>query len=52
MPCRLDDLLKETFGLLADEPDAEELVVVRARHLCNAQVNGSYENVLTMLGKY
>lgn len=48
----LDDFLTETLELLRDKPDAEELVVERARFLRDAQANGSYDDVFAMLSAY
>lgn len=48
----LEEFLTETMGLLADHPDAHEVVVQRARYLRDAQSNGSYEDVLGMLSAY
>lgn len=48
----LDDFLTETLDLLAGQPDAEELVVERARYLRDAEANGSYGAVLAMLSTY
>lgn len=48
----LDEFLDETLELLADNPDATELVVERARYLRNAEANGSYQDVLTMLSNF
>jgi uncharacterized oxidoreductase len=45
----LDDFLTETMNLLADEPDANEIVVERARFIRDAQANGNYDDVLAML---
>jgi uncharacterized oxidoreductase len=45
----LDDFLTETMNLLADEPDANEIVVERARFIRDAQANGKYDDVLAML---
>lgn len=48
----LDDFLNETLQLLADDSDAKELVVERARFLRNAEASGSYDDVLAMLSNY
>lgn len=48
----LDEFLDETLQLLADEPDAKELVVERARFLRDAEASGSYDVVLGMLSNY
>lgn len=48
----LDEFLDETLELLADNPDATELVVERARYLRNAEASGSYEDVLAMLSNF
>ncbi|WP_029109235.1 SDR family NAD(P)-dependent oxidoreductase [Mycobacterium sp. URHD0025] len=48
----LDEFLSETLELLAENPDAKELVVERARFLRNAEANGSYEDVLAMLSDF
>lgn len=48
----LDEFLDETMALLADDPDAEELVVERARYLRNAAASGTYADVLAMLSAY
>jgi uncharacterized oxidoreductase len=45
----LEDFLAETMNLLADEPDAKEIVVERARFIRDAQANGNYDDVLAML---
>ena len=45
----LDDFLTETLDLLRENPDAKELVVERARFIRDAEANGSYDQVLTML---
>ena len=45
----LEDFLTETMDLLADEPDAKEIVVERARFIRDAQANGNYDDVLAML---
>ncbi|MGW0420561.1 SDR family oxidoreductase [Streptomyces sp. NPDC003015] len=46
----LDDFLTETLKLLREKPDTKELVVERARFLRDAVANGSYDDVLAMLG--
>jgi len=48
----LDDFLTETLELLAENPEAKELVVERARYLRNAEASGSYDDVLAMLSNY
>lgn len=48
----LDEFLSETLELLAENPDAKELVVERARFLRNAEANGSYDDVLAMLSDF
>jgi short-subunit dehydrogenase involved in D-alanine esterification of teichoic acids len=48
----LDEFLTETLELLREKPDAEELVVERARFLRDAQANGSYDDVFAMLSTY
>lgn len=48
----LDEFLDETLELLADNPDATELVVERARYLRNAEANGSHQDVLAMLSNF
>ncbi|MGV0772913.1 SDR family NAD(P)-dependent oxidoreductase [Mycobacterium syngnathidarum] len=48
----LDDFLAEIFDLLRKTPDANELVVERARFFRDAQANGSYDSVLAMLSQY
>ncbi|QYN33878.1 SDR family oxidoreductase [Pseudonocardia sp. DSM 110487] len=45
----LDDFLTETLDLLREKPDAKELVVERARFIRDAEANGSYDKVLSML---
>ncbi|MER6162252.1 SDR family NAD(P)-dependent oxidoreductase [Streptomyces sp. NPDC001868] len=45
----LDDFLTETLDLLREKPDAKELAGERARFLRDAQANGSYNDVLTMI---
>ena len=45
----LDDFLTEILDLLRENPDAKELVVERARFIRDAEANGSYDRVLTML---
>ncbi|MFD9443734.1 SDR family oxidoreductase [Streptomyces sp. NPDC060006] len=45
----LADFLTETLDLLRENPDAKELVVERAKFIRDAQVNGSYDNVLAMI---
>ncbi|MEU8864987.1 SDR family oxidoreductase [Streptomyces umbrinus] len=45
----LDDFLDETLALLHDRPDAEEIVVERAKFVRHAEANGTYDDVLTML---
>ena len=45
----LEDFLTETMNLLADEPDAKEIVVEQARFIRDAQANGNYDDVLAML---
>ncbi|KOU63882.1 DltE [Streptomyces sp. MMG1533] len=45
----LEDFLSETLALLRDRPDARELVVERARFVRDAEANGTYDDVLTML---
>lgn len=42
----LEDFLTETMNLLADEPDAKEIVVERARFIRDAEANGNYDDVL------
>ena len=44
----LEDFLTETMDLLADAPDAKEIVVERARFIRDAQANGNYDDVLAM----
>ncbi|WP_033287037.1 SDR family oxidoreductase [Streptomyces sp. NRRL F-525] len=46
----LDDFLNQTLDLLREKPDAKELVVERARFIRDAQANGSYDDVLAMIG--
>ncbi|MET9505056.1 SDR family NAD(P)-dependent oxidoreductase [Streptomyces sp. NPDC006622] len=46
----LDDFLTQTLDLLREKPDAQELVVEGARFIRDAQANGSYDNVLAMIG--
>jgi short-subunit dehydrogenase involved in D-alanine esterification of teichoic acids len=48
----LDEFLTETIDLMREKPDAEELVVERARFLRDAQANGSYDDVFAMLSAY
>ncbi|MBY4208079.1 SDR family NAD(P)-dependent oxidoreductase [Rhodococcus fascians] len=45
----LDEFLSEVFELLRSNPDANELVVERAKFLRDAASNGTYEDVLAML---
>ncbi len=45
----LDEFLTETLTLLAAQPDAEEIVVEGAKFARYAEVNGTYDQVLTML---
>lgn len=48
----LGEFLSETLELLAQNPDAQELVVERARFLRHAEASGSYDDVLAMLSNY
>lgn len=45
----LDDFLAETMTLLSTRPDAQEIVVERARFVRDAPANGSYDSVLALL---
>jgi uncharacterized oxidoreductase len=45
----LDEFLTETLTLLGAQPDAKEIVVERAKFARYAEVNGTYDEVLTML---
>jgi uncharacterized oxidoreductase len=45
----LDEFLTETMTLLGARTDAKEIVVERAKFARDAQVNGTYDQVLTML---
>ncbi|MBY4208053.1 SDR family NAD(P)-dependent oxidoreductase [Rhodococcus fascians] len=45
----LDEFLTEIMDLLRNDPDADELVVERARFLRNAVADGTYDQVLGMM---
>lgn len=45
----LEDFLSETLTLLRTNPDANEIVVERARFVRDAEANGTYADVLAML---
>lgn len=45
----LDEFLTEIMDLLRNDPDADELVVERARFLRNAVADGTYDEVLGMM---
>ena len=48
----LDEFLTETLTLLNAHPDAKEIVVERAKFARHAEVNGTYDQVLTMLSSF
>jgi uncharacterized oxidoreductase len=48
----LEDYLTETVDLLRDRPDDREIVGERARFFRDATANGTYDEVLAMLGDY
>ncbi|MFG2022880.1 SDR family NAD(P)-dependent oxidoreductase [Streptomyces sp. NPDC048825] len=48
----LEDYLTETMDLLRERPDTREIVVERARFFRDAATNGTYDEVLAMLGDY
>jgi uncharacterized oxidoreductase len=45
----LDEFVTETLTLLGAQPDAKEIVVERTKFARYAEVNGTYDQVLTML---
>ncbi|CAN7321873.1 SDR family NAD(P)-dependent oxidoreductase [Variovorax paradoxus] len=45
----LEEFLSETMALLRDEPEAQEIVVERAKFIRYAEANGTYASVLGML---
>jgi uncharacterized oxidoreductase len=45
----LQDYLTETMALLEAQPDAEEILVERVKFLRDAELNGSYQQVLAMI---
>jgi uncharacterized oxidoreductase len=45
----LDDFLTEALDLLREKPDAEEIVVERARFIRDAVATGTYDDVLAMI---
>jgi uncharacterized oxidoreductase len=45
----LEEYLDETMALLASQPDAEEILVEGVKFLRDAEVNGTYPQVLAML---
>ena len=45
----LDEFLTETMTLLGNQPEAKEIVVESARSARHAVVDGTYDQVLTML---
>jgi hypothetical protein len=48
----LDEFLAETLTLLDAHPDAKENVVDRAKFARDAEANGTYDQVLTMLSSF
>jgi short-subunit dehydrogenase involved in D-alanine esterification of teichoic acids len=48
----LEDFLSEALTLLRTQPDANEIVVERAKFLRDAQANGTYDKVLAMLSSH
>jgi short-subunit dehydrogenase involved in D-alanine esterification of teichoic acids len=46
----LEDFLTETMTLLETQPDAHEILVENVKFLRFAEVNGSYDQVLSLLG--
>jgi uncharacterized oxidoreductase len=48
----LDEFLTETLTLLDAHPDAKENVVERAKFARDAEANGTYDQVLTMLSSF
>lgn len=45
----LEDFLSETMTLLRNDPEAQEIVVERAKFIRFAEANGTYGSVLGML---
>lgn len=45
----LEEFLSETMSLLERQPDAHEILVERVKFLRNAEVEGRYDEVLTLL---
>lgn len=45
----LEDFLSETMTLLRDNPEAQEIIVERAKFIRYAEANGTYSSVLGML---
>jgi len=48
----LKEYLDETMALLASQPDAEEILVERVKFLRDAEVNGTYPQVLALLSSH
>lgn len=47
----LDDFLTETLTLLRTQPDANEIIVERAKFVRYAEANGTYDQALAMLSR-
>jgi uncharacterized oxidoreductase len=48
----LEDYLSEVMTLIADHPDAQEILVERVKFLRNAEAEGRFDDVLTLLSSH